>query len=44
MPKFLQTRDIEFFKGIARELVDDVVQNTIVLLKLELTWAIQFFL
>ena len=34
MPKFLQTRDIEFFKGIARELVDDVVQNTIVLFKI----------
>ena len=37
MPKFLQTRDIEFFKGIARELVDDVVQNTIVLFKINMT-------
>ena len=36
MPKFLQTRDIEFFKGIARELVDDVVQNTIVLFKINM--------
>jgi hypothetical protein len=36
MPKFLQTRDIEFFKGIARELVDDVVQNTIVLFKVNM--------
>ena len=37
MPKFLQTRDIEFFKGIARELVDDVVQNTIVLYKINMS-------
>ena len=36
MPKFLQTRDIEFFKSIARELVDDVVQNTIVLFKVNM--------
>ena len=36
MSKFLQTRDIEFFKGIARELVDDVVQNTIVLFKINM--------
>jgi hypothetical protein len=36
MPKFLQTRDIEFFKGIARELVDDVIQNTIVLFKINM--------
>jgi len=36
MPKFLQTRDIEFFKSIARELVDDVVQNTIVLFKINM--------
>ena len=36
MSKFLQTRDIEFFKSIARELVDDVVQNTIVLFKINM--------
>ena len=36
MPKFLQTRDIEFFKSVARELVDDVVQNTIVLFKINM--------
>jgi len=36
MPKFLQTRDIEFFKSIARELVDDVVQNTIILFKINM--------
>ena len=36
MPKFLQTRDIEFFKSIARELVDDVVENIAVLFKVNL--------
>ena len=36
MPKLLKTRDIEFFKSIARELVDDVVQNTIVLFKINM--------
>ena len=36
MPKFLQTRDIEFFKSIAREVVDDVIQNTIVLFKINM--------
>ena len=36
MPKFLQTRDIEFFKSIARELVDDVVENICVLFKVNL--------
>ena len=36
MPKFLQSRDIDFFKSIARELVDDVVQNTIVLFKINM--------
>jgi len=36
MPKFSLGRDIEFFKSIARELVDDVIQNTIVLFKINL--------
>ena len=36
MPKFLQARDIELFKSFARELVDDVVQNTIVLFKINM--------
>ena len=44
MPKFLQARDIDLFKSFARELVDDVIQNTIVLLKQELTMVIQFSL
>lgn len=36
MPKFISARDVAFFKGIARELVDDVVQNIIVLYKVNL--------
>jgi hypothetical protein len=36
MPKFISPRDVAFFKGIARELVDDVVQNIIVLYKVNL--------
>jgi hypothetical protein len=36
MPKFILGRDVNFFKSIARELVDDVVQNTIVLFKINL--------
>ena len=36
MPKFLQTRDIDFFKSVARELVDTVIQNTIVLFKINM--------
>ena len=36
MPKFLQARDIDLFKSFARELVDDVVQNTIVLFKINM--------
>lgn len=36
MPKFISARDVAFFKGIARELVDDVVQNIIVLYKINL--------
>jgi len=36
MPKFLVGRDIELFKSIARELVDDVVENICVLFKVNL--------
>jgi len=36
MPKFISARDVNFFKGIARELVDEVIQNTIVLFKINL--------
>jgi hypothetical protein len=36
MPKFVLARDVEFFKSIARELVDDVVQNVITLFKVNL--------
>ena len=36
MPKFLQARDIDLFKSFARELVDDVIQNTIVLFKINM--------
>ena len=36
MPKFLQARDIDLFKSIARELVDTVIQNTIVLFKINM--------
>lgn len=36
MPKFISDRDVTFFKGLARELVDEVVQNTIVLFKVNL--------
>ncbi|CAB4143067.1 hypothetical protein UFOVP449_112 [uncultured Caudovirales phage] len=36
MPKFISDRDVRFFKGIAREVVDDVVQNTCVLYKVNL--------
>lgn len=36
MPKFISPRDVAFFKHIAREVVDDVVQNTIVLFKINL--------
>lgn len=37
MPKFISNRDVNFFKGIARELVDTVVQNTCVLYKINLS-------
>jgi hypothetical protein len=36
MPKFISDRDVNFFKSIAREVVDDVVQDTIVLYKVNL--------
>ena len=36
MPKFISERDVAFFKGLAREVVDDVVQNAIVLFKINL--------
>jgi hypothetical protein len=36
MPKFLQARDIDLFKSFAREVVDDVIQNTIVLFKINM--------
>ena len=36
MPKFILGRDIDFFKSIAREIVDDVIQNAIVLYKINL--------
>jgi hypothetical protein len=34
MPKFLSNRDVSFFKSIARELVDDVIQVAVVLYKI----------
>ena len=34
MPKFLVGRDLTFFKSIARELVDDVIQVAAVLYKI----------
>jgi hypothetical protein len=36
MPKFISLRDVTFFKGIARELVDTVVQDAVVLFKINL--------
>ena len=36
MPKFISERDVAFFKGLAREIVDDVIQNAIVLFKINL--------
>jgi hypothetical protein len=36
MAKFVSDRDVAFFKGIARELVDDVIQNALVLFKINL--------
>ena len=37
MPKFLVGRDIELFKSFAREVVDDVVQNVLVLFKINMS-------
>ena len=36
MPKFISERDVAFLKGIAREVVDVVIQNAIVLFKVNL--------
>ena len=36
MPKFISDRDVRFFKHIAREAVDDVVENICVLYKINL--------
>jgi hypothetical protein len=36
MPKFISERDVNFFKGIARELVDVVVQVEVILYKLNI--------
>jgi len=37
MPKFLVGRDIELFKSIAREMVDDIVENICVLFKVNIS-------
>lgn len=36
MPKFALGRDLQFFRNIARELVDTVIENTCVLFKVNL--------
>lgn len=36
MPKFLLGRDVDLFRSFARELVDTVIQNTVVLFKVNL--------
>jgi hypothetical protein len=36
MAKFISDRDVAFFKGLAREVVDDVIQNIAVLYKINL--------
>lgn len=36
MPKFISPRDVNFFKGIAREVVDVVIENVVVLFKINL--------
>jgi len=36
MPKFMLARDLELFRSLARELVDDVIENTCVLFKVNL--------
>jgi len=37
MPKFMLGRDLQLFRSFARELVDDVIENTCVLFKINLT-------
>ena len=37
MPKFISDRDVAFFKHIAREIVDDVIENFCVLYKINIT-------
>jgi hypothetical protein len=34
MPRFLLDRDVKFFKTISRELVDDVIETSVILYKL----------
>ena len=36
MPKFISDRDVSFFRGLARELVDVVIENVCVLFKVDL--------
>jgi len=36
MPKFISDRDVAFFRGLARELVDVVIENVCVLFKVDL--------
>jgi len=36
MPKFISQRDVNFFKGIAREVVDVVIENLVVLFKINI--------
>lgn len=36
MPKFISPRDVNFFKGIARELVDVVIENVVILFKINI--------
>ena len=36
MPKFIVGRDIDFFRSIAREVVNEVIQNAVVLFKINL--------
>jgi hypothetical protein len=36
MPKFISERDVAFFRGLARELVDVVIENVCVLFKVNL--------
>jgi hypothetical protein len=36
MPKFILGRDVDFFRSIAREVVNEVIQNAVVLFKINL--------